>query len=152
MTNDCITAAHNAAPFLLFVSGFIKKPTVSEISGARFPSGSQQEFLTLACSITNFYPPDIAVKWLKRCNNEEMEIKKEEGLVEVWGPVQAQLRTFKATAVLTEVENRLKDVDKDGEIVCRIEHCSLTEPIERVWTNSHFGKAVSGANSFSAII
>ncbi|MCI4384027.1 hypothetical protein PGIGA_G00033530 [Pangasianodon gigas] len=118
--------------------GFIKKPTVSEISCARYPSSPQQGLLTLACRITSFYPPDIAVKWLKRCNNGETEVKKEEGLAEVWGPIQTQLRTFRAMAVLTEVENGLKDLDKDGKIVCRVEHCSLLEPIERVWTNSHF--------------
>lgn len=63
--------------------------------------------------------------------------------MEVLGPIQTQLRTFRAMAVLTETENGLKDVDKNGEIVCRVEHCSLLEPIERVWTNSHFGKAGS---------
>ncbi|KAG7325494.1 hypothetical protein KOW79_011810 [Hemibagrus wyckioides] len=115
--------------------GFIKKPIVSEISCTSSP---QQGLLTLACRLSSFYPPEIAVKWLKQSNNGEMEIKKEEGLVEVWGPIQTQLRTFRATAVLTEVENGLKDVDKDGKIVCRIEHCSLLEPIERVWTNSQF--------------
>ncbi|KAK3529243.1 hypothetical protein QTP70_021914 [Hemibagrus guttatus] len=115
--------------------GFIKKPVVSEISCTSSP---QQGLLTLACRISSFYPPEIAVKWLKRSNNGEMEIKKQEGLVEVWGPIQTQLRTFRATAVLTEVENGLKDVDKDGKIVCRIEHCSLLEPIERVCTNSQF--------------
>lgn len=133
----------NIVPFHLLVPGFIKKPTVSEISCAYYHSGQQEELLTLACNITSFYPPDIAVKWLKRCNNREMEVKKEEGLVEVWGPIRMQLRAFKAMAVLTEVENSLKDLDKDGEIVCRVEHCSLLEPIVRVWTNPHFGKAVS---------
>lgn len=70
-----------------------------------------------------------------------MEVKKEEGRVEVLGPIQMQLRTFRAMAVLTEVDNGLKDVDKDGEIVCRIEHCSLLQPVERAWTKSHFGKS-----------
>lgn len=128
----------NTVHFFLLVPGFIKKPNVSEISCTSSP---QQGLLTLACRLLGFYPPEIAVKWLKQSNNGEMEIKKEEGLVEVWGPIQTQLRTFRATAVLTEVENGLKDVDKDGKIVCRIEHCSLLEPIERVWTNSQFGKA-----------
>ncbi|XP_060794805.1 uncharacterized protein si:ch211-180a12.2 [Neoarius graeffei] len=118
--------------------GFIKMPTVSEINFAHYPASLQQGHLTLTCSITTFYPPDITVKWLKRCNNAEVEVKKEEGLVEVWGPIQTQLRTFRATAVLKEVENGLKDVDKDGEIVCRVEHCSLLGPIERIWTNSYF--------------
>ncbi|KAI5617658.1 hypothetical protein C0J50_22826 [Silurus asotus] len=118
--------------------GFIKKPTVSEITSSLYPQSPQTGLLTLACSITSFYPPDIAVKWLKQCNNVEMEVKKEEGLMEVWGPVQTQLKTFRAMALLTEVENRLKDIEKDAKFVCRIEHCSLLEPIERVWTNSHF--------------
>ncbi|KAK2866010.1 hypothetical protein Q7C36_002066 [Tachysurus vachellii] len=115
--------------------GFTKKPIVSEISCTSRP---QQEHLSLACSIASFYPPDITVKWLKQTNNGELEIKKEEALMEVWGPIQTQLRTFRAMAVLTEVENKLKEVDKERNIVCRIEHCSLLEPIERVWTNSHF--------------
>lgn len=135
--------ADNLVSFLVLVPGFIKTPTVSEINFAHYPASLQQGHLTLTCSITTFYPPDITVKWLKRCNNAEVEVKKEEGLVEVWGPIQTQLRTFRATAVLKEVENGLKDVDKDGEIVCRVEHCSLLGPIERIWTNSYFGKAVS---------
>ncbi|KAM9463313.1 uncharacterized protein Hap1MRO34_017046 [Clarias gariepinus] len=116
--------------------GFIKKPTVSEISCTRFPSSPQPGLLTLSCSITSFYPPDIAVNWLKRCNDREMEVKKEEGLGEIRGPIQMQSRMFRAVAVLKEVENGLKNIDKDEEIVCRVEHCSLLAPIERVWTNS----------------
>ncbi|TSK14505.1 Fructose-bisphosphate aldolase A [Bagarius yarrelli] len=115
--------------------GFIKMPVVSEISCALNP---QQGGLTLACRITGFYPPDIAVKWIKQTISEEVEVKKEEGLVEIWGPIHTHPRTFRATAVLTEVENRLRDVDKEGRIVCRVEHCSLLEPIERTWTNSCF--------------
>lgn len=132
---------NDKVPFLLLAPGFIKKPTVSEISSARNPSSPHQDLLTLACSITGFYPPGIAVKWLKRCNDQETEVKKEEGLAEVWGPVQTQPRSFRATAVLAEAENGLEDVDKDAEIVCRVEHCSLLEPVERVWTKSRVGKA-----------
>ncbi|KAL6474966.1 hypothetical protein MHYP_G00160060 [Metynnis hypsauchen] len=113
--------------------GFIKKPTVSEISCS--PSPPQQGLLSLACDITGFYPPDVSVKWLKRGTSEGLEkdieeaAEKEEGVKgvsEVWGPIQTQPRTFRATAVLKEVE-------EGGEIVCRVEHCSLQEPIERVW-------------------
>lgn len=72
-----------------------------------------------------------------------MEVKKEEGLGEIRGPIQMQSRMFRAVAVLKEVENGLKNIDKDEEIVCRVEHCSLLAPIERVWTNSRIGKTVS---------
>ncbi|KAL7857330.1 hypothetical protein SRHO_G00162290 [Serrasalmus rhombeus] len=121
--------------------GFIKKPTVSEISCSPLPP--QQGLLSLACDITTFYPSDVSVKWLKRDMSEGLEkdieeaAEKEEGVKgvsEVRGPIQTQPRTFRATAVLKEVE----EVEEGGEIVCRVEHCSLQEPIERVWRRTCF--------------
>ncbi|XP_072522721.1 uncharacterized protein [Salminus brasiliensis] len=127
--------------------GFIKRPTLSEIRCT--PSSPQQGPLTLACDITGFYPPEIFVKWLRRSRSEdgdaleveEAEAESEEGVkgaTEVWGPIQTQPRTFRATAVLKEVENGLKEVEEGGEIVCRVEHCSLQEPVERVWRKNSF--------------
>lgn len=102
----------------------------------------------MSCDITGFYPPKISVTWFKRGQSEDGELKeaagKEEGVKgtsEVWGPIQTQPRMFRATAVLKEVEDGLKEVEEGGEIVCRVEHCSLQEPTERVWRKFHFGKS-----------
>ncbi|KAG9267402.1 hypothetical protein AMEX_G18237 [Astyanax mexicanus] len=121
--------------------GFIKRPTVSEIHCT--PSFPDQGPLTLTCDISDFYPPDVSVKWLRRGRNEGDEQEVEEagaegeegvkGAAEVWGPIQTQPRAFRATALLKEVENVLKEMEEGGEIVCRVEHCALQEPVERVW-------------------
>ncbi|XP_066521720.1 uncharacterized protein si:ch211-180a12.2 [Hoplias malabaricus] len=116
--------------------GFIKKPTVSEIScSASFP---QQGPLSLACDITSFYPPDISIKWLKRRRIEDEEDFEKVAESEVWGPIQSEARTFRATAILKELEDGLKEMEEGREVVCRVEHCSLEEPIERVWRKTHF--------------
>ncbi|XP_076856847.1 uncharacterized protein LOC143510883 isoform X2 [Brachyhypopomus gauderio] len=111
--------------------GFIKKPIVSEIMGTVSPSATLQQPLNLVCEITGFYPPDITVKWLKRGKNESGGEDVVIGAGEVWGPLQTSPRMFKATAVV-------KDVEKAEEVVCKVEHCSVLEPLERVWRNTHF--------------
>uniref|UniRef100_A0AAY5E878 Si:ch211-180a12.2 n=2 Tax=Electrophorus electricus TaxID=8005 RepID=A0AAY5E878_ELEEL len=107
--------------------GFLKKPIISEI---RCSSSTLQQPLTLACDIAGFYPPDITVQWLKRGKSEEQEEDVVLGEREVWGPVQTSPRMFQATALI-------KEVDEAEEILCRVEHCSLLEPIERVWRKIH---------------
>lgn len=92
--------------------------------------------MTLACDITDFYPNEISVKWLHITGHaivdeEESKVEMKEG-AELWGPLQTLPRTFRAKAIL-------KNVDKNmggGEIVCRVAHCSILKPIERVWKNT----------------
>lgn len=96
--------------------------------------------MTLACDITGFYPPEISVKWLHVKGNEIEEGEDREGEIkagaELWGPLQTLPRTFRAKALLKELD----DTVRGGAIVCRVAHCTLLKPAERVWRNTYIGK------------
>nr|XP_033467994.1 uncharacterized protein si:ch211-180a12.2 [Epinephelus lanceolatus] len=110
--------------------GFIKRPCVSEIVGS---TSSPDQTLTLGCEITDFYPPNVSVTWL-RLREGEQDDREEEVLEggEMWGPIQTQPGLYRATAIL-----RRKAVNQEkkerGGIICRVEHCSLHEPMEKHW-------------------
>ncbi|XP_043086888.1 uncharacterized protein si:ch211-180a12.2 isoform X2 [Puntigrus tetrazona] len=121
-TRVWVTVHHTALkqPLARQTRGFIKQPWVSEIM-------SSSERLT--CDLTGFYPPDISVRWLcVNVNESEREIS--DG-AELWGPLQTLPRTFRAKALLKD----LRETER-AEIVCRVSHCSLLKPIERVWRNT----------------
>ena len=115
--------------------GFIKRPNVSEIHS----TSPSDQALTLGCEITDFHPPNISVTWL-RLREGEQDDREEEGIEggELWGPIQTQPRLYRATASL---KRRLTNQEKKerGGIICRVEHCSLLEPIERRWRNVDIG-------------
>ncbi|XP_041740643.2 uncharacterized protein si:ch211-180a12.2 isoform X2 [Coregonus clupeaformis] len=113
--------------------GFIKRPNVSEIiSSASFPS----QHLTLGCDMTGFYPPDISVTWL-RLREGEVDDREEEVIEggEIWGPMLSGPSTYRANATLRKGEIKEEKKERAGGVVCRVEHCSLEEPIERRWRN-----------------
>lgn len=116
--------------------GFIKRPCVSEIISSDV---SSSQTATLGCEITDFYPPNVSVTWLSLRGGEEDD--REEEVIEggeLWGPIQIQSRRFRATASL---ERRLIHQEKErrGGIICRVDHCSLSEPIEKHWRNGGNG-------------
>ncbi|XP_016516541.1 uncharacterized protein LOC103152329 isoform X2 [Poecilia formosa] len=113
--------------------GFIKRPCVSDV--VSFTQASDQSF-TLGCEITDFYPPNISVTWLKLRDGEEDD--REEEVIEggeLWGPIQTEPRLFRATATLKRKPILQEKRDRGGGITCRVQHCSLKEPIERHWRN-----------------
>ncbi|XP_023267063.1 uncharacterized protein LOC111658688 isoform X1 [Seriola lalandi dorsalis] len=112
--------------------GFMKSPCVSEIVGS---TSSPDQTLTLGCEITDFYPPNISVTWLKLREGEQDDREEEvfEG-GEMWGPVQTHPRIYRATATLKR-RITIQEKERRGGIICRVEHCSLHEPIERHWRN-----------------
>ncbi|CAK6970949.1 uncharacterized protein si:ch211-180a12.2 isoform X1 [Scomber scombrus] len=113
--------------------GFIKRPCVSEIVGS---TSSPDQALTLGCEITDFYPPNISVTWLKLREGEQDD--REEEVIEggeMWGPIQTQPKLFRASATLKRNITNQEKKERGGGIVCRVEHCSLQEPIERQWRN-----------------
>ncbi|KAK7919660.1 hypothetical protein WMY93_010944 [Mugilogobius chulae] len=102
--------------------GFIKRPCVAEI----ISTTNSDQSVTLGCEISDFYPPNVSVMWLKM--REGPQDDREEELVkggELFGPLQTQPHLYKATAT--------------SRIICRVEHCSLPEPIERLWRNVDTG-------------
>ncbi|KAF7659510.1 hypothetical protein LDENG_00295880 [Lucifuga dentata] len=113
--------------------GFIKRPCVSEIISYTF---SLDQTVTLGCEITDFYPPNISVTWLKLREGEQDN--REEEVIEggeVWGPIQTQPRLYRATATLKRRGTNEEKKERGGGIICRVEHSSLHEPIERQWKN-----------------
>lgn len=112
--------------------GFIKTPCVSEIISS---TGSDQT-VTLGCEITDFYPPNVSVVWLKM--REGLQDDREDELIEgaeLWGPVQTQPNLYKATATLRRRPSNQEKHQREAGIICRVQHCSLQEPIERLWRN-----------------
>ncbi|XP_035001791.2 LOW QUALITY PROTEIN: uncharacterized protein si:ch211-180a12.2 [Hippoglossus stenolepis] len=113
--------------------GFMKRPCVSEIFSS---TSSPDQTSTVGCEITNFYPPNIAVTWLKLREGEQDD--REEEVIdggELWGPFQTHPRIYRATAVLKRRATSQEKKERRGGIMCRVEHCSLQEPIERQWKN-----------------
>ncbi|XP_042363890.1 uncharacterized protein si:ch211-180a12.2 isoform X2 [Plectropomus leopardus] len=113
--------------------GFIKRPCVSEIVSS---TSSPDQTLMLGCEITDFYPPNVSVTWL-RLREGEQDDREEEVIEggEMWGPVQTQPRLYRATATLRRKAANQEKKERGGGIICRVEHCSLHEPIEKHWKN-----------------
>lgn len=95
---------------------------------------------TLGCEITDFYPPNISVTWL-RFREGEQDDGEEEVIKggEIWGPIQTEPRLYRATATLKRRATNQEKIDKRGGIICRVRHCSLQDPVEKHWRNADIG-------------
>lgn len=102
---------------------------------------------TLGCEITDFYPPNISVTWL-RFREGEQDNREEEVMEggEIWGPIQTHPRLYRVTATLKRRATNQDKKDQTAGIICRVEHCSLLEPIERLWKSAGIG--TSGLRHF----
>ncbi|XP_075890468.1 uncharacterized protein LOC142893601 isoform X2 [Nelusetta ayraudi] len=115
--------------------GFLKRPSVSDVISSASPL---DQTVILGCQITDFFPPNISVTWL-RLREGERDDREEEVIEggEMWGPIQTQSRLYRATATLkrraTSQEKKEKGGFGGGGIICRVEHISLQEPIEKHW-------------------
>lgn len=115
----------------------MKIPSVSEIVSS---TSSSDQTLTLGCEITDFHPPNISVTWLKLREGEQDD--REEEVIEggeMWGPIRTEPRLYRATATLKRRTTNQEKKERGGGIICRVEHCSLLEPIERHWRNVDIG-------------
>uniref|UniRef100_A0A3Q3LZJ8 Si:ch211-180a12.2 n=1 Tax=Mastacembelus armatus TaxID=205130 RepID=A0A3Q3LZJ8_9TELE len=114
--------------------GFLKSPCVSEVVSS---TSSLDQTLTLGCEITDFYPPNISVTWRKLREGEQDDREEEpvEG-GEMWGPMETCPRLYRATATLKRKATN-QEKERGGGIICRVDHCSLQEPIERHWRNNN---------------
>lgn len=129
---------NGAQVFIFFQKGFIKRPCVSEIMSS---TSSPDQTLSLGCEITDFFPPNISVTWLKLREGEQDD--REEEVIEggeLWGPIQTQTRLYRATATLRRRATNQEKTERGGGIICRVEHSSLLEPIEKHWRNVDVGK------------
>ncbi|XP_061088494.1 uncharacterized protein si:ch211-180a12.2 [Conger conger] len=136
-TKVWVTVHHMALkqPITRETRGFIKRPHVSDIiSYPAASSHSPKDPLIFGCEVTGFYPPDISVSWWRIIEEQDEEEIEECG--DIWGPLLTHPSTYRATATL-RVESSEKREREKTRIACRVMHCSLQEPIERQWQNSH---------------
>lgn len=128
-------------------TGFIKRPHVSDIiSYPAVSSYSPEKPLIIGCKVTGFYPPDISVSWWRITEEQNEEEIVECG--DIWGPLLTHPSTYRATATLRE-ETSDKRGRENTRIVCRVMHCSLQEPIEKQWQNSHSGNHPCSFSDFT---
>lgn len=101
-------------------------------------TSSPDKSLTLGCEITDFYPPNASVTWLKLREGEQDDGEEEpiEG-GEMWGPIQTHSRLYRAAATLKRVPTNQEK--RGAGVICRVEHCSLLEPVVRRWRNAEMG-------------
>uniref|UniRef100_A0A3P9QJ22 Ig-like domain-containing protein n=1 Tax=Poecilia reticulata TaxID=8081 RepID=A0A3P9QJ22_POERE len=74
--------------------------------------------LTLYCDVERFYPEDVSVSWFQNGTalpDPPATDQNPDRTYKLWGPIQTEPR--------------------GGGITCRVQHCSLKEPIERHWRN-----------------
>lgn len=103
-------------------------------------TSSPDQTLNLGCEITDFYPPNISVTWLKLGKGEKDDTEEEviEG-GEIWGPVETHTRLYRATATLKRRTSTQEKKERGGGVICRVEHTSLVEPIEKRWKGVEIG-------------
>ncbi|XP_076121904.1 uncharacterized protein LOC143102295 [Alosa pseudoharengus] len=134
-TRVWVTVHHTALkqPITRETRGYIKKPSVSEITSANHNGA-----LTFSCEVTGFYPPDVCVTWLqlKKTKQTKEAVEVTEGM-QVWGPLLTEPRTYRATAVLREPGSEVKGAEPVDAVMCRVDHCSLQAPVERLWRRVH---------------
>lgn len=104
-------------------------------------TSSLDQTLNLGCEITDFYPANVRVIWLKLRGGDQDDGEEEEVIDggEIWGPVQTHPRLYRATATLKRRAMNLGKKERGGGVICRVEHCSLLEPIQRRWKNVELG-------------
>lgn len=122
---------------------------MSEIVGF---SSAPGQTLSLGCEMTDFYPPNITVTWLK-LREGERDDREEEVMAggEMWGPVQTHPRLYRATATLKRKATSQDKKERGGGVMCRVEHCSLQEPIEKQWRSVDIGMNHDTHNSFGML-
>ncbi|TWW81332.1 hypothetical protein D4764_01G0011470 [Takifugu flavidus] len=93
----------------------------------------------------DFYPANVKVIWLKLRGGDRDDAEEEEEVLdggEIWGPVQTHPRLYRATATLKRRATNLGKKERGGGVICRVEHCSLLEPIQRRWKNVEIGAPI----------
>lgn len=108
-------------------------PIVSEISSCPAYTSSPEESVTLQCEITGFFPPEISVTWWEDSEQEIMEG------TDSWGPLLTNGSTYRVAATLRIGQHETKVEKSERDIVCRVMHCSLQEPIQKHWRQRHIG-------------
>ncbi|KAM5151730.1 uncharacterized protein ACMZJ9_009976 [Mantella aurantiaca] len=107
---------------------FLAQPEVEMIQIPKLFVSQQTQ---LRCTISHFYPDVLTVNWIKKENGKEelIDIVNNEKYKIPNSKSQLQPdKTFTRTALL-EVFPSLEDVG--SEVICRVIHSSLKEPIER---------------------
>ncbi|KAM5151727.1 uncharacterized protein ACMZJ9_009973 [Mantella aurantiaca] len=85
--------------------------------------------VTLQCQISEYFPDALTVTWLRRSENQELCEEIDNVISSEIIPRRAADNTYSCTASLTIVPTI--SVHQGAEYICRVNHPSLEEPIER---------------------
>ncbi|XP_072273422.1 uncharacterized protein [Pyxicephalus adspersus] len=107
---------------------FLLQPEVGIIKTPKLIVGKQ---IQLQCTMSRFYPDELSVDWfLKEKGKEELTNINNSGRYKIPSSSSRPQpnKTFTHTALL---EFTPSPVDEGSEVICRVNHPSLEEPIER---------------------
>ncbi|XP_075686930.1 uncharacterized protein LOC142656006 isoform X2 [Rhinoderma darwinii] len=84
---------------------------------------------TMMCCITGYFPDALIVSWYKKKNGIVSAVPDSNDMVSKIEPHKKKNNTFGCTAILYFTPEAEKD--QGSELICRVEHPSLEQPIER---------------------
>ncbi|XP_073492239.1 uncharacterized protein [Aquarana catesbeiana] len=100
-------------------------PVVEEI---QTPNIFHDTPVTLQCHISEYFPDDITVTWLRKSQNQEI-CEETDNISSTITPRREADNTYSCTASLTIAPTL--SVHQGAEYICRVDHPSLERPIER---------------------
>ncbi|XP_073492245.1 uncharacterized protein [Aquarana catesbeiana] len=101
-------------------------PVVEEI---QTPNIFHDTPVTLQCHISEYFPDDITVTWLRKNKNQEICEETDNMVSNIITPRRGDDNTYSCTASLTITPTL--SVHQGAEYICRVDHPSLERPIER---------------------
>lgn len=85
--------------------------------------------VTLQCHISEYFPDDITVKWLRKSQNQEICEETDNMVSKTITPRRGDDNTYSCTARL--IISPILSVHQGAEYICRVDHPSLEKPIEK---------------------
>ncbi|XP_073492232.1 uncharacterized protein [Aquarana catesbeiana] len=108
------------------VSEYPWNPVVEEIQTPNIFHGTP---VTLQCHISEYFPDDITVTWLRKSQNQEICEESDNMVSKTITPRRGDGNTYSCTASLTIIPTL--SIHQGAEYICRVDHPSLEKPIEK---------------------